>query len=205
MTFRVNVFQAGDLIDKAYRGKLGSRVLHKVDVAGVQAYYLKDGTLVIPGTNERSDWRAFNLDIEPAKGDSGRFFHRGFLTHAQLVYMFAKPLKPKCIIGHSLGAASAQIVGRNLKVPTIALASPKVLSGAAKLPGEGWVANFLRRDDMVCHMPPGIGRRTYRHMGSRYWMAPEGIHTGGDHQVKHYMDILREERYATLIPKDWPK
>ena len=35
---RMNVFDAGALIDKAYKNKLGSKVQHKVDVAGVQAF-----------------------------------------------------------------------------------------------------------------------------------------------------------------------
>jgi hypothetical protein len=202
---QMNVFDAGQLIDQAYKNKLGRKVQHKVDVAGVQAFYLKDGTLVIPGTNEKSDWTDYNLKFEAVKGDSGRYWHKGFMTHAQLVYMFAKSLKPKFIIGHSLGAASAQIVGSSMRVPTIAFASPKVLSGKTRLAGEGWVANYLRMDDTVCHMPPGLGRKRFRHVGSRYWMAPDGVNPGEDHSVKNYMEILRDERYKTMVPKDWPR
>jgi hypothetical protein len=205
MVTQLNVFKAGKLIDEAYAGKLGNKVAHQVDVAGVKAYFLKDGTLVIPGTNEKSDWTKYNLQVEPVKGDSARFWHKGFMTHAQLVYMFAKPLKPKNIVGHSLGAASAQIVGSSLKIPTVAFASPKVLSGKTRLKGEGWVANYLRMDDTVCHMPPGIGRKRYRHVGSQFWRAPNEINIGGDHKVKHYMEIIKEDRFKTLVPKDWPR
>lgn len=202
-----NVFEAGKLIASAYSGALGrKRGVISVNVAGAQAHFIEaTNTLVIPGTNERSDWTNFNLQTSAKKGDSGRFYHGGFLDHAQMIYMFAKPLKPACVVGHSLGAASAQIVGASLKVPTLAFASPKVLSGKATLAGEGWVANYLRQDDMVCHVPPGIGRKKYRHIGSRYWMAPAGINVGEDHTVANYLSLLRDKRYKTLIPKDWPK
>lgn len=205
MVLQYNVFKAGALIGQAYDNKLDDKIKHQVDVAGVQAYYLTDGVLVLPGTNELSDWTRYNLSVDAIKGDSGRYWHRGFMNYAQLVFMFAKPLKPKFIIGHSLGAAAAQIVGASLKVPTIAFASPKVLSGKSKLAGEGWVANYLRMDDTVCHMPPNIGRKSYRHVGSRYWMAPDGVNVGEDHKIKNYMAILKEERFETLVPKDWPR
>jgi hypothetical protein len=201
----MNVFEAGDLIDKAYKNKLGNKVKHTLDVDGVQAYYLHDGTLVIPGTNEKSDWKKYNLKIKAVKADEGRYFHKGFLTHSQVVTMFAKPLKPKFIVGHSLGAASAQIVGARLKTPTIAFASPKVLSGTRYFKGEGWVANYLRKDDTVCYMPPNIKRKNYRHMGSIYWMGPKSFNLGEDHTLTNYMEILRDERYKTMVPQDWPR
>jgi hypothetical protein len=201
----INVFKAGELIDHAYNKKLGAIIKEQVDVGGAQAFYLNDGTLVIPGTNERSDWLDFNLDFEAIQGDSGRFYHKGFLEHARLIYMFAKAVKPKFIVGHSLGAASAQIVGRSLRVPTIAFASPKVLRGKTRVSGEGWVANYLRIDDTVCHMPPGLGKKKYRHIGSTYWMGPKGIDVGEDHRIKNYMQVLKEERFKLLIPKDWPQ
>ena len=204
MAFSISVFDAGDLISKAYADKLGTLVKNQVDVNGVQAFYLKNGILVVPGTNERADWIDFNLNID-AKGDSGRFYHGGFLKHAQMVYMFAKALRPKAIVGHSLGAASAQIVGKSLKVPTIAFASPKVLRGKTKVTGEGWVANFLRRDDTVCHMPPGIGRNKYRHIGATYWMSPDGVNGGEDHRIDNYLSIMKAPRYKTSVPKTWPK
>ncbi len=54
---------------------------------------------------------------QAATGDSGKHaWHAGFLKHAQTVHasVSGMPEPPKLIIGHSLGAASAQIVGASL-------------------------------------------------------------------------------------------
>ena len=185
-----------------------------IDVRGVQAEYLKDGTLVIPGTNELSDWFEFNFDLvsssgneghgfEVSPGDSGARWHAGFLEHAQLVYAFAKPLKPKLIIGHSLGAASAQIVGTSLRTPTIAFASPRTHRGRTQIPGEGWVVNICRTDDTVCHVPPNF--LGFRHVGSRYWISPNEVNDGEDHRMDNYIALMETKRIKDKLPATWPR
>ena len=204
---------AARVMQKTYHGSNSADIRHRFDVGGVQAVYLKGGILVIPGTNELADWFNFNFNIghnqgrrpgtDVIAGDSGALWHAGFLQHARMVYVFAKPLRPKLVIGHSLGAASAQIVGMSLKVPTIAFASPRTHRGSDKLPGEGWVINICRSDDSVCHLPPPF--LGFRHVGSRYWLSPAQVNHGEDHRIGKYIELLRKNRHAQRLPKHWPR
>ncbi|SIS83110.1 hypothetical protein SAMN05421759_104138 [Roseivivax lentus] len=209
----LKVLDAADLIRDAYANDLGDRVQTAIDIRGVQAYFLKDGTLVIPGTNEFSDWFDFNLrfgnvdvqghGFEVVPGDSGTLWHGGFLEHAQIVYTFAKGLRPKFIVGHSLGAASAQIVGASLAVPSIAFASPKTCRSRQRMPGEGWVLNICRIDDAVCHVPPSfLGFRT---IGSHYWLTPPEADADEDHRIHNYKELLRLARVKERVPTEWPR
>ncbi|WP_425038101.1 hypothetical protein [Primorskyibacter sp. S187A] len=211
---QLNVLDACDMIEAAYDQTNAADIEHQIDIRGVQAQYLKSGVLVIPGTNEMADWFDFNLNIsgqptdghgfEVVPGDSGSMWHAGFLEHAQIVYTFAKGLRPKFIIGHSLGAASAQIVGTSLRVPTLAFASPQTLRGRPtnRLAHEGWVVNYCRLDDTVCHVPPKfLGFRT---LGSRYWLAPDEINVGGDHSIDHYRALLKTKKVQDRVPMAWP-
>lgn len=209
----IKILDAADLIRDAYAGDLGDRVQTSIDIRGVQAHYLKDGTLVIPGTNEFSDWFDFNLrfgnmdvpghGFEVVPGDSGTLWHGGFLEHAQIVYTFAKGLRPKCIVGHSLGAASAQIVGASLGVPSVAFASPKTCRSRQRMPGEGWVLNICRIDDGVCHVPPAfLGFRT---IGSHYWLTPTEADPGEDHRIHNYKELLKLARVKERVPTEWPR
>ena len=212
MTETLTLDEAADLIRDAYADALGDRVDTSIDIRGVQAHYLKDGTLIIPGTNEFSDWFDFNLQFgaespethgfEVMPGDSGSLYHGGFLEHAQVVYTFAKGLRPKFVVGHSLGAASAQIVGASLGTPTVAFASPRTTKTATRLRGEGWVINVNRTDDTVAHVPPPF--LGFRHMGSLYWMSPEEPNVGEDHRIDNYKDLLKLKRHRERIPQAWP-
>lgn len=209
---RTRLIDAAATMQAVYDGTGSADVQMRIDIRGVQAVYLKDGTLVIPGTNELADWFEFNFNLvsptdghgfEVVPGDSGAQWHAGFLEHAQTVYAFAKPLQPKLIVGHSLGAASAQIVGLSLRVPTIAFASPRTHRGKTRLAGEGWVVNICRADDSVCHVPPNF--LGFRHIGSVYWIAPEQIEDGIDHGVDHYIALLGAEKAKSRLPATWPR
>ncbi|KNG93204.1 hypothetical protein ATO11_12145 [Pseudaestuariivita atlantica] len=203
--------EAAKLIEDAYAKRL-TDVHTEIDVRGVQATYLNSGVLVIPGTNEFRDWFDFNLNMfgqggdghgfEVVSGDSGTKWHAGFLEHAQIVYSFAKGLRPKFIVGHSLGAASAQIVGMSLRTPTIAFASPQTCRSRTRMPGEGWVVNICRVDDDVCHQPPRI--LGFRTIGSRYWLSPDPLKLGEDHKIDNYMDLLKTKKVKDRVPQAWP-
>ncbi|MCR8548108.1 hypothetical protein M4578_09725 [Salipiger sp. P9] len=210
---KLPVLTAADYIRDAYAKDLGDRIHTSIDIRGVQAHYLKDGTLVIPGTNELSDWFDFNLQFggtpmdghgfEVVPGDSGTLWHGGFLEHAQIVYTFAKGLRPKFIVGHSLGAASAQIVGASLSTPTIAFASPKTCKSRSQMPGEGWVMNICRIDDTVCHAPPAF--LGFRNVGSLYWLSPDEVNPGEDHKIGNYIELLKLKRVQERVPTAWPR
>ena len=209
----LSVMTAAEMIRDAYADALGARVDTSIDIRGVQAHYMKDGTLVIPGTNEFSDWFDFNLQFggqpmnghgfEVVPGDSGTLWHGGFLEHAQIVYTFAKGLRPQFIVGHSLGAASAQIVGASLGIPAIAFAAPKTCQSRGRMHGEGWVLNICRVDDTVCHVPPSF--LGFRNVGSLYWLTPDEVHPGEDHKIEHYMELLTLPRVQERVPMRWPR
>lgn len=209
----MELLEAAHVVQDIYKNPNSRDVEEQIDINGVQAYVLKGGILVIPGTNEFSDWFDFNFDVfdsggseshgfSVVSGDSGVKWHAGFLEHAQYVYAFAKPQKLKLVIGHSLGAASAQIVGWSLGLPTIAFASPKTCRGVSKLDGTEKVLNLCRSDDTVCHVPPGFLR--FKHVGKTIWMNPDGIDFGEDHRIDEYIEIMKEPRFKELLPKSWP-
>lgn len=209
---KTKLIDAAGIMQATYNGANAAEVEVRLDVRGVQAVYLKSGVLVIPGTNELADWYDFNFNVadgsalsfgfEVVAGDSGVMWHAGFLEHAQMVFAFAKALKPKLIIGHSLGAASAQIVGMSLKTPTIAFASPRVLRRADPIAGEGWVVNICRVDDSVCHVPPPF--LGFRHVGSRYWLTSDEVNPGEDHRIGKYIALMGRKAVADRLPATWP-
>lgn len=211
---KMPIAEAAATMLATYDKRNGADIAEQIDVNGVQAVFLKNKILVIPGSNEFSDWFEFNLNVfhnstsdvhgfEVIAGDSGTLWHAGFLEHARMVYVFAKALKPKWIIGHSLGAGSAQIVGSSLKVPTIAFASPRTYRGAHKINGEGWIVNICRMDDTVCHVPPDF--LGFRHVGSRYWISPDAPVDGDRHRISEYISILGLARNKSHVPDNWPR
>ena len=202
--------QAAEIMAQVYQEAASADIAESIDVNGVQAVFLSDGTLVIPGTNEPSDWTKYNFNLfgdartgfTTVAGDSGTAWHAGFLAHARMVYAFAKPLRPKVIIGHSLGAGSAQIVGASLGVPTIAFAAPRPRRRNARLEGEKFVLNLCRTDDTVCHVP--FNFLGFRHVGGVAWMSPDEVNDGEDHRIDHYMDLMRSATWAARLPQSWP-
>jgi hypothetical protein len=210
---KLSLLDAAKMVSENYAKTNTDEIETAIDVAGVQAVYLKNGTLVIPGTNELSDWFDFNLNIggatqpdshgfEVVPGDSGAMWHAGFLEHAQMVYMFAKGVKPRFIVGHSLGAASAQIVGMSLGLPTVAFASPQTCRTPHRLPNEGWVVNVCRVDDAVCYLPPRL--LGFRTIGSRYWLRPDELDADEDHKIHNYAELLKLKRIKDRVPQQWP-
>jgi hypothetical protein len=65
----------------------------------VEAHFLKNGILLIPGSNSLMDYLKFNLrtlnlggkqyrmsDATTKKGASGTTWHQGFLAHAKIIF-----------------------------------------------------------------------------------------------------------------------
>lgn len=212
-----DIMTAAKRMERVYENPDHEKVDARIENRGVQAYYYSDGVMVIPGTNEKLDWIDFNLEafnfigkdpqiFATKMGDSGRFeWHAGFLEHAHTVFTFANLLKPKLIIGHSLGAASAQIVGSSMKVPTLAFAPPRTLRakrGKDRPNGSNFVLNLLRTDDLVCDVPPRwLG---FTHVGQVVRMNPRGIHLGEDHQMEHYIEAMEDEAVKPKLDRILP-
>ena len=190
---------AAELLQKAYDDKLGPLVRDRIDIDGAQAVILADQTLVIPGTNEARDWAEFNLAV--SSGDSGRKWHAGFLRHAKIVYPFAEGAGAKRVLGHSLGAASAQIVACSLGIPAICFASPRPIRGRTRFKGEHRVLNVCRYDDTACHLPfVFLG---YRQLGKVHWISPREQQSAGSHRLGDYLRAMRRGTANPVLPETW--
>jgi len=191
---------AADLIQRAYDNSLGGAARDRFDAGGVQAVMLNDATLVIPGTNERGDWARFNFNLG-TRGASGRIWHQGFLDHARAVFPFAVKHGARRVIGHSLGAASAQIVAVSMNVPAICFASPRPLRGKRWFKGEAQILNICRWDDAVCTLPPRLFG--YRHVGKTCWVSPGETQSEGSHTLGDYLRAMARGRSTPDLPESW--
>ncbi len=189
---------AADLIAQAYKGSVKGSV-DTFDDKGVQAFALKDRTLVIPGTNELSDWTRYNLPAITWKtlGSNGQYkFHAGFLKHAQMLLEFARDNRIKRITGHSLGAASSQLLAATSDVEALNFAAPKVVFGKWKVVHSKPIVNLNRKDDRVGKIP----RWFYKHIGQTYWLNTKVINDGGDHKIKHYVSAMQMAHVQAATP-----
>ena len=212
--------RAAALLAEDYLGPITSaEVFSTLNSEGVCAVVVDvDGVRVglIRGTDRRSDWLRYNFRFlagrhiptvrSPPKvrrGESRRWWHAGFLKHAEVAYGFFKDKGVRQVVGHSLGAAAAQIVGISLEVPTIALAAPKVLYEKEQ-PAE-WarlVTCYNRIDDRICHQPREWTRvfthgRVAHHVGRVVWLdLPK--HKGSDHGVAVSYEPHLPEIYEVL-------
>lgn len=184
-----------------------------IDQGGVQAYRMLDGSLLVPGTNSTGDWWSFNFqfgtvlgtdidwpELDKAVGNAR--WYRGFALHARILFQALGSWRPTRIIGHSLGGASAQILGAVLARPTLALACPRPRKGSHILKNEGWVLNVVYERDLIRLAPPfELG---YRHVGSsRILQAPPG-QTRALHSPAEYLPVMQGAIAAGTLPAHWP-
>lgn len=208
----MDLMDAADLVANSYKGASHlPPVRRTVNKGHVGAFLLSDNTLVIPGTNEADDWTKSNLVIGKqkiswnAKGKAGgnAIWHKGFASFASTIANSLGGAKPTFIIGHSLGAAAAQILGCVYGVPVIAFASPMPRKGSTRLTHERLVLNVVRNDDPVGRLPPkNFG---YRRVGNTEVMHPVKKEVGLRHAMPHYIDLMKIERTAGKIVKSWPR
>lgn len=179
--------------------------------SGAQAVITKDNILLIPGTNELSDWFK-NFDVlnilgkrftarDTSKSTSGATYHAGFWRHAAQLHRFAKENRAEFIIGHSLGAATAQILGVALNVHAVGFASPRVKRGNRKVRNEENILNICRADDLVTRVPPS--ETGFRRLGKTIRLMPPKVEKGIDHSMKDYMNALSFEAFDHQLPKSW--
>lgn len=204
--------QTGDLLKRvSERGK-------HIDVG----LTTKRDVLVITGSNNWQDYSYYNLRpwrkipnspevVQLTKDIRQQDFHRGFLLHASRILSFLGDDKPQFIVGHSLGAAAAQILGTALNVPTICFASPQVVKRRALKDAkfhaphthEQWrVFNVAWKQDFVTKAYRMFGLRS---LGHRVELDLHNRNIGIDHFVRHYQELLAEDakRSKPKLPKSW--
>lgn len=209
---RMKLMDAAELVRLSYGGSANLPPLKAKETKGAQAYLTADDILIIPGTNEFSDWTNYNLKAFHAKGAqvgwgganpaiAAATWHFGFALHALEVAIFMAARQPAFIIGHSLGAGSAQILGCHYQVPTVTFAAPRPCFGVTEIAGEGWVQNLVHNDDII-----GIALAAeagFRRLGSVRGLTPK-IVGGVSHSMAHYEAALAERLATGSLDPYWP-
>lgn len=206
------------------KGQTGD-LLERVTPRGADAAagLTPDNVLVITGSRGLKDYSFYNLrPLRPlpqmdelqaiATPDLPQeAYHQGFLLHAARVKRFLAGNKPSIIIGHSLGAASAQILGTHFQVPTLCLASPQVVKRRFLEP-EGFrdrshrqwnVFNMAWSKDFVTQ---GFRQTGLRCLGYRVMAHTKRPHPGIDHFVKDYERLIIStiDHKVAGLPDRWP-
>jgi hypothetical protein len=198
------------------------RVVKQCPEPGVEAYMLNNGCLLIPGSNSLADYLRFNLRIwglgrkklslrEEAKtldvskgttrGRSRTIWHQGFFLHAETIRAWIGPNAldwPKLIVGHSLGAASAQILSKTWATPAIGFAAPRPRKSRGRIALDRLSLSICRDDDIVCFLPSGFHR-----MGQTKSLVHKAPAAGSKHDMAAYIDALENRKPDLGIPADW--
>lgn len=211
---RYRLTRAAELAEAAYAGKTHPVIapqwkasLHEGDV---EAHLLTDNTLLIPGSNSIMDYIRFNLRIQRLGKRRLRMasstgtpisWHQGFFAHTKVVqdWLMDNGFKPSFIIGHSLGAASAQILSAGWNVPAVVFAAPRPCRTASARTAARRCLCINRADDRVCNLPGG-----FHHLGDVRLCRPRAPSPGLDHSMAHYRQIVAEGLAARLLPAVWP-
>lgn len=212
---RYRLTRAAELAEAAYTGKshpvIAPQWKASLAKGDVEAHLLTDDTLLIPGSNSVMDYIRFNLRIQRlgrgrlriASSEAASIsWHQGFLAHAKIVqdWLMDNSYRPSFIIGHSLGAASAQILSAGWNVPAVAFAAPRPCRTASALIAAKRCLCINRTDDRVCGLPGG-----FHHLGRVHFCRPRAPNPGIDHSMAHYRQAVAEGIAAGLLPSVWPE
>lgn len=211
---RLRLRHAADLVEASYR--LGpqpiirSRLVQSVDEQDVQAHLLDNGVLLIPGSNSVDDYLRYNLRIDIGgrryrledrnTGNAiGSRWHEGFLAHALVIRDRLGQRRPRFIIGHSLGAASAQFLSLLWRVPAIGFAAPRLHAGDQLPDNQARCLCLWRHDD-----PVGTFPNRFHHVGTSVRL--EGRTTGLlNHSMRHYKASMTHPGNRGRFPEMWPR
>ncbi|MEM6311340.1 MAG: hypothetical protein AAF754_14960 [Pseudomonadota bacterium] len=214
---RYTLKRAAELAEASYSGKsaavIKSQFKAALDEDDVQAVLLTDDTLLIPGSNSINDYLRYNLRVRGlfrrnrlkmvsrVKG-APVTWHQGFLAHAKIVqdWLLRKNYTPTFIIGHSLGAASAQILSAGYGIPAIGFAAPRPSRTASARAAADKCLLVNRTDDNVCTLPGG-----FHHLGDVRAIKPRAPNFGMDHNMGHYRRAVEEGITARKLPQRWPR
>ncbi len=210
---RYTLARAAQLAEASYDGKSAPVIAWQwkdtLDEGDVMAHLLTDHTLLIVGSNSWRDYVRFNLRIQRFgaprltfdKKTAPATWHQGFLAYTKAVqdWVRAKGIEPSFIIGHSLGAAAAQILSAGWGTPAIAFAAPRTCrtANARALAPRCLCVN--RSDDLVCTLPAN-----FRHLGHVKPYSPPGPSPGLDHHMRHYRDAVDDGIRRRTLPRVWP-
>ena len=209
---QMTLMQAAELVEKSYAGPNALPPLKAKSSGTAQAYLTTDDVLVIPGTNEFADWFKYNAQAFNGTGAqvgwggvntaiATALWHFGFARHALETVIFMGARRPKFIIGHSLGAGSAQILACHYRVPTVCFASPRPRFGIDQLPEEGWAVNLVNNDDIIGAVL--AAEAGFRRIGSVRGLNPTT--TGGlHHSMAEYKPALAARLATGSLDPFWP-
>lgn len=211
---RMSVIRAADLIRTAYTAPQTLPRVLELHISGADAYLLSDATLVIPGTNQRTDWIRYNLQVHVQPGMRTpwltmvpraqlRFYHIGFMQFAENLLRHLQHRRIDFIVGHSLGGAAAQILGCHLNVPAIAFGAPRTYNRPRRRPGEQHVICYCRADDHVGRVPTRV--TGFRQLGALNSIQPRRVNPGEDHGIDHYIELLQDRQAMAGLETEWPR
>lgn len=214
---RYTLKRAAELAEASYSGKsaevIRSQFKAALDEDDVQAVLLTDKTLLIPGSNSINDYLRYNLRVRGLfrrtrlkmvnrVNGAPVTWHQGFLAHAKIVqdWLLRENYTPTFIIGHSLGAASAQILSAGYGIPAIGFAAPRPSRTASARAAADKCLLVNRTDDNVCTLPGG-----FHHLGDVRAIKPHAPNFGMDHNMGHYRRAVEEGITARKLPHQWPR
>ena len=165
---------------------------------GAKAFFGKNGLMVITGSQGIDDYLKFNLRTGFFKffgRNRQQRFHTGFMRHASELLDAARKRKVKFITGHSLGAASAQLIASTIHKDALCFAAPKVLKTRYRSGTRAKIYCINRADDGICSMP----NDSYKHIGEVVEMRARRK-IGMDHKIKHYITAMNEKKVIDDAP-----
>lgn len=213
-TYRLK--DAATLAAASYKsGRIVSpRVIKSLDHGDVQAHLLDGNILLLPGSNSVRDYVKFNLRplrlgnqrlvlknaTDSEKGASGTKWHQGFLRYSIEIFEWLKreEVTPNYIIGHSLGAAAAQILSKTYNAPAIGFAAPRPKWSKHGVVQDGRCLLVNRTDDPVPKVPS-----SYHHMGKTKLFKSVKHKSIFAHSMDHYINIINEDATFKVLPEKW--
>lgn len=213
-TYRLK--DAATLAEASYKsGRIISPpVIKSLNHNDVQAHLLKGNILLLPGSNSVRDYVKFNLRplrlgdqrlvlktaASAEKGASGTKWHQGFLRYSIEIYEWLQRegVRPNYIIGHSLGAAAAQILSKTYDTPAIGFAAPRPKWSEHGVVHDGRCLLVNRADDPVPRVPSA-----YHHMGKAKLFTSVKHKSIFAHSMSHYVKIIEEDDKFKVLPKTW--
>lgn len=213
-TYRLK--DAAALAEASYKADriVSPRVIKSLDHDDVQAHLLEGNILLLPGSNSVRDYVKFNLRplrlgdqrlvlkhaTASEKGASGTKWHQGFLRYSIEIFEWLKRegKTPNYIIGHSLGAAAAQILSKTYNAPTLGFAAPRPKWSKHGVVHDGRCLLVNRSDDPVPKVPS-----TYHHMGKAKLFKSVKHRSLLAHSMRHYINIIEEDNNFNVLPETW--